>query len=54
MDQDGKASLVSPEAKYDLETDEGILEVKEIDCAQDAADVCPSQCILITNKEKNA
>lgn len=54
IDQDGRASLVSHEAQYDLETDEGTLEVKEIDCAQDAADVCPSQCILIIKKEKNA
>ena len=46
MDQD-KARLDGPGVDYDPETDGAILETDNIDCHQDAADVCPTECIII-------
>lgn len=45
MSEDGKAHLLNSE----LNPEKGIeiLEIKEIECNQEAADVCPVHCINI-------
>jgi len=45
MGEDGKAHLLNSE--FDSQKDIEKLEVKEIGCNQEAADICPVQCIHI-------
>jgi len=45
MAEDGKAHLLN--SKPDLEKGAEILEMKKVECNQEAADVCPAQCIHI-------
>ena len=46
MVDDGKSNLLG--AKVDFKNGNQELEIKEIECNQDAADSCPVQCIHIT------
>jgi len=43
--EDGKAHLLG--SQFSPEKDEESLEVEKIGCNQEAADVCPVQCICI-------
>lgn len=45
MAEDGKAHLLN--SKKNPETDNYELEVRKIECNQDAVDSCPVQCIKI-------
>lgn len=45
MAEDGRAHLKN--SKVDSKTEIEELEIKEIECNQEAADVCPVQCIHI-------
>ena len=47
MTEDGKASLFGSEVSRDSKTEKEILSTNEIDCAQQAINVCPVQCIII-------
>ncbi len=42
-----KVRLDAPGVNYDPNTEEAELETDDISCHQDAADVCPVNCILI-------
>lgn len=45
MSEDGKAHLLNSE--FNSEKGVEILEIKEIECNQEAVDVCPVKCINI-------
>jgi len=45
MGEDGKAHLKN--SKVNPQTDNEELEIEEIACNQEAADICPVQCIKI-------
>lgn len=45
MIDDGKSSIKS--AKRDPKTGDDELEINKVECAQEAADSCPVQCISI-------
>ena len=44
---DGKSIMSDKKAAYDQAKEKGELVVSEVDCYQEAANVCPVQCILI-------
>ena len=50
MAEDGKASFLSSEAKHDLKTEEAVLEIKDSECAEEAVDACPVQCIIMKHE----
>jgi len=43
--EDGKAQLLNSKKNPEAGNEE--LEIEKIDCAQEAADICPVQCIKI-------
>ena len=45
MDEDGKSHLKN--SKIDKNTEQEELELKDIDCAKEAIEVCPVKCICI-------
>jgi len=46
MDKSGKAHLKGSKI-IDAKTEKEELEISDVDCVKDAADVCPVQCICI-------
>ncbi len=47
MDSDGRASLVGIKRKNGAMAEKEVLVIKSVGCAQEAADVCPVQCIKL-------
>ena len=50
IDEEGKARLKKSE--FDSKTEEETLEVSKVECAEEAIEVCPVQCIKIKKIKK--
>ena len=48
--KDGRASLIGIKPKSGAGAEKEVLVIKNVGCAQEAADVCPVQCIKIISK----
>ena len=47
MNSDNRVSIKAKAMTFNPEKEEEMLETEELGCIQDAADVCPTQCIII-------